>query len=325
MVQRDERPMTWSVHWRGPSSAYWGNMGAIHREIAQEVSHALQVGTSAALHVGEAPEDRQALGAQVWVEAEAVEAAPEETVTVPTLINDRWTLNLPEHRAVRPEWPVWEKERLASMCENLRRGMVVYDIGAEEGDLPGLWASWGCEVALFEPNPRVWPNIRAVWEANDLPKPLGCFVGFAGSRTYEPNPHDRLEGSGWIHGGWPHCAYGPLIGDHGFLNLSERPDVPVITIDEASQHIKAPDAITIDVEGAELHVLRGARDILSDFRPLVWVSVHAEFIKEMYGQTRGEVFEFMKRMRYHAATLAVDHEEHVFFYPRELESTVVLP
>lgn len=318
---RDERGWRWCSATRD----YWGNMEAIHRGIAQEVTRAISQRTPAAMDVGQQAPSRPEVGAQVRFGAAAIEAETETTVTVPTLINERWTLNLPEHRAVRPEWPTWEKERLASMHENLKPGAVVYDIGAEEGDLPGLWASWGCQVALFEPNPKVWPNIRAVWEANRLPKPLGCFVGFAGQRTYEPDPRNRLEGSGWIHGGWPACAYGPLIGDHGFLNLSERPDVPVITIDEASKHIKAPDAITIDVEGAELHVLRGARDILSDFRPLVWVSVHAEFIKEMYGQTRQDVFEFMKRMRYHGATLAVDHEEHVFFYPREMESMVVLP
>jgi hypothetical protein len=133
---------------------------------------------------------------------------------IPTAINGRddWTLLLPEHRHFRREWPWFEAGRLHAMRHFIGDGDVVFDIGAEEGDFPALWATWGAEVVLVEPNDRVWPNIRAIFEANDLGhRVLATFSGFAG-----PEPRDLPEQS-WLHvDGWPNSAYGAVIGDHGF-------------------------------------------------------------------------------------------------------------
>jgi len=282
-----------------------------------------------------------------------------DVAMVPTTINGRWNLLLPEHRAARPEWTGWEVERVQSMHANLRPGMVLYDIGTEEGDLSALYASWvadagrcpncggypatdvraaqgplcwwqscartgGGGAVLFEPNPRVWPNIRAIWEANALAAPIATWVGFAGSgervsREFVAEhvlPRD---------GKWPACASGPLIGDHGFLNLSERPDVPSITIDQmAAATGRPPDAITIDVEGAELHVLRGADHTLTEQRPLVWCSVHPEFMFHMYDQYERDLHDWMHDHRYWAVHLGYDHEHHVLFYPIEREDAINL-
>lgn len=279
---------------------------------------------------------------------------------IPTTINERWTLFLPEHRHARLEWPVWEKERLAAMhdlitgadqivcwtCEDTwkrddpdrcldashRQNVlaevhetyidqherdVVYDIGAEEGDFPALWATWGADVVLVEPNPRVWPNIRAIFEANGLVDHVkGWHVGFAGKdvRTADWS-HDPARGENPDEDvdGWPRCAYGPVIGDHGFLVLPERPDVPVTTIDNLAARYGAPTVITIDVEGAELTVLRGAKAVLSVNRPAVFVSVHIDlpWIDEKYpGDTGDKVAEFMTAYGYVGRHLATDHEEH---------------
>jgi FkbM family methyltransferase len=221
---------------------------------------------------------------------------------VETWINDRWPLLLPKHRADRPEWPHWEAGRLASMwhhlagksrneCDgcggmvastggfvNAQNGEVVYDIGSEEGDFPALFSSWGCDVVLFEPNDRVWPNIRAVWDANQLRPPLGMFVGFAGpdddrcAHLAKGTP----DVDGVWSGEWPEAAYGPVIGDHGFKTMPEYPEIPRFAIDDVARFLKPPTAITIDVEGAEYEVLLGAQKTLQEFKPKVWVSVHPE-------------------------------------------------
>lgn len=96
-------------------------------------------------------------------------------------VNNKWEIVLPDHRADWPEWSKgkgWEKARLDSMHENLSKDDVIYYVGAEEGDMPALCAMWGARVVLFEPNSRVWPNIRATWEANKLEDPLFCYVGY---------------------------------------------------------------------------------------------------------------------------------------------------
>src|SRR5882724_6033705 len=91
----------------------------------------------------------------------------------PTLINGKWQLLLPKHRADRPEWKTgWEVERLDALRASIEPGKLVFDVGAEEGDMSALYALWGAQVVLFEPNERVWPNIRAIWEANRLELPF---------------------------------------------------------------------------------------------------------------------------------------------------------
>lgn len=233
-------------------------------------------------------------------------------MTVPmieTTINGRWSLKLPEHRAARPEWATgWEPERISSMHDHLGPGDVVYDVGAEEGDMPGLWASWGCQVGMFEPNARVWPNIRVIWEGNELPPPLFAFPGFAAD-------HDSPQ-LDYGAGGWPDSAYGPVIGDHGFCNLCERPDIQRVSIDTMSKRHAPPTGITIDVEGAELRVLTGARRTLQNHRPRVWVSIHPQFMDDTHGDTPEELQAFMSELGYEAEHLATDHEEHWLFSPK---------
>lgn len=243
---------------------------------------------------------------------------------IPTEINGRWTLLLPQHRAERAQWNIenggWETERIAAMAESIGPGSVVYDIGAEEGDLPALWASWGAEVVLVEPNPLVWPNMKVIFEANDLVGLLrGWFVGFAGEHARLPVGTFQ-EDYVWDEWGiWPKCAFGSVIGDHGFLVLEERPDVPVTTVDALAQEWGAPTHITIDVEGAELTVLRGARDVLLGQRPTVFVSIHTDlpWMELRYpGDTRDSVIAFMNLVGYDGEHLATDHEEHWVFRPR---------
>lgn len=235
---------------------------------------------------------------------------------VPAMMNGRWPLVLPEHRATRPEAPWWEATRLAAMHHVISRltDPVVLDVGAEEGDFPALWATWGAQVMLAEPNPRVWPNILAIWEANGLPDPLWTWAGFLGApedRRGDEQPQDAARS-------WPACASGDVIGDHGFCQLYERPDLPSTTVDDVASHVGYPDVITMDVEGSELHVLRGAQRVLEEQRPHVFVSIHPEFMHVHYGITDGvaAVRGFMHDRGYPRDShvfLSIDHEHHWWF------------
>lgn len=269
-----------------------------------------------------------------------------------TEINGRWHLWLPEHRAKRAQWSLdnggWETERLAAMHDVISVAPLVefegdrfsplppiprhlvFDIGAEEGDFPALWASWGANVVMVEPNPKVWPNVRAIFEANQLEDRVrGWFVGFAGTEPRAPawqpssyaQPGYARAGTTWpdtaVEGpqgvSWPVCAYGEVIGDHGFLALPERPDVPVATIDELADWHGPPTVITLDIEGAELVALRGAERVLSVAKPIVFMSIHLDecWIDRHYeGDTPEAIHEFMEDRGYVGTWLARDHEEH---------------
>lgn len=234
-------------------------------------------------------------------------------------INDRWPLWLPAYRAARPEMPWWEATRLAAMHHHLREGTgasVIIDVGAEEGDFPALWATWGLRVVLVEPNPRVWPNIRAIWEANELRRPVGMYVGFASDMNCPATDTQDFDSS--MLDGWPRCAYGPMVGDHGFRHLAQQTDTtPQMTIDRLVSLVGvAPDAITVDVEGAELRVLRGAHDVLERLRPKVWVSVHPDSMKVLYDTPSEELIAYMHLLDYEPTFLTADHEQHWQFLPR---------
>lgn len=232
-----------------------------------------------------------------------------------TLINGRWELLLPQHRAARPEWPWWEATRLAAMAHHIGPEDIVWDVGAEEGDFPALWASWGARVVLAEANPKVWPNIKTIFDANQLPDPMLCWAGFLGDTHTDGTWVD----SAWINGHWPPSADGPVIGDHGFCQLGERPDLPSTSIDWLIEFAQAPPptVITMDVEGSELHVLRGAERTLAEHRPKVFVSIHPEFLLEHYGIERGVemVRNLMAGHGYAEQFLSIDHEVHWMFLP----------
>jgi FkbM family methyltransferase len=243
---------------------------------------------------------------------------------VEVVINGRWPLMLPVHRAERAEWSSpagWERAKLDSIHANLRPGDVVYDVGAEEGDESALYALWvgpSGGVVLFEPNAKVWPNIRVIFEANALSRPMVCWSGFA-SNVDTPSALDAIEP------GWPESAYGPVIGDHGFQSLVEREQsLPNIRLDTIAGPVGPPDAIMIDVEGAELRVLHGAARVLAERRPLVWVSVHPTMLGYDYQANPEDVHVLMMGHGYRMHLLAQEHENQWLYWPAERDD-VVLP
>lgn len=237
----------------------------------------------------------------------------------PCLMNGTWTLLLPHERALWDSWRTgWETERLQHMHANIRPGDVVYDIGAEHGDISGLCASWaGPEggVVLVEPSPGYWPSIRAIFEANGLGDPLFCWAGFASDVTVEAPA--QMDSGVLLTGGWPRCSRGPIQGDAGFRTVWERGhDTPQARIDDLVVWSKPPDVITMDIEGAELLALRGAQKTLETFRPLVYVSVHPDDFMAPYGYNQADLWEFVAGLGYEPYLIAEDHELHaLLFHP----------
>jgi FkbM family methyltransferase len=85
-------------------------------------------------------------------------------------------------------------------------------------------------------------------------------------------------------------------------------EVDTLTIDSFCEERKVnPDLIKIDVEGAELMVLKGAPNVLSRCRPIIYLSVHPRHLK-LGGQTVQELREYLENHDYQVTDPASDVE-----------------
>lgn len=218
-------------------------------------------------------------------------------------VNGRWDIILPDHRADRAEWVSetgWERARLDSMFETTKPGDVVYYVGAESGDMAGLLAMWGAKLVLFEPNEKAWPQIKSVWEANKLSAPEMMIEGFASDKTsaeYKYFP-------------WPESAKGEIVPDHGFKELSDPAELPQVKIDDLNM---VPNMISIDVEGSEGKVLRGAEQTLRKYHPRIYLSLHPEFMRT-YDEWGAELRKWIIDLGYKETLLDYPlHEVHLLY------------
>lgn len=197
----------------------------------------------------------------------------------------------------------WETDYLKNLHESLRPGMIVFDIGAEQGEFSAMVAKvvGGGNVHLFEPSDRYWPNIKRLFDYNNF-NIGGCFNGFVSNySTYQKD-----------YFGWPECSNGNIFtGTYQLLQSSSPIDIPTISIDEYCK-IKniTPDVLMIDCEGAEVNIIDGARNILINNSPIVFVSVHSDQEILNHGRQRKELFDMFNEFGYKYELINKDHEEH---------------
>lgn len=171
----------------------------------------------------------------------------------------------------------WEQPRFQHMEKHLLPGMKLFDVGSEQGYMSAVYARFvggGENMVLMEPVPQVWPNARTIWQANNLNTPCGVWCGLVSSTSWVAEMHDFDYG---YRDGWPTCAFGDQLLDATKFRYEHehRHCTDAITIDDFVWKTNIiPDAITIDVEGYEPSVIAGGIEVIRQYRPLIWVSVH---------------------------------------------------
>jgi FkbM family methyltransferase len=153
----------------------------------------------------------------------------------------------------------------------LTAGQIVFDIGANIGYytlVASRQVGASGRVLAFEPFPR---NISYLYRH--------VVLNAAGNVTVVPMAcSDRTALMRFAAGA--NCATGRLVDAAAASPNSSVEYVASVTVDEIVRESGlVPDVLKIDVEGAEVQVLRGAHQTLSAKRPTILLSVHSEDLR----------------------------------------------
>jgi FkbM family methyltransferase len=181
------------------------------------------------------------------------------------------------------------RERLTRhFIELLRAGDGVIDVGANVGYYTMVAAklvgSTGC-VHAFEASPRIFPWLRANAELNPT----------ANIQVHSQAVTDRCGEVEF------YTARAEKTGFSSIRNLGERADhvtvVPTVSLDSILDELPQIRLVKIDVEGAELLVLRGMQQLILRDRPHIIFEIDDCFLRELGADARQQC-EFLIRLGY---------------------------
>lgn len=176
---------------------------------------------------------------------------------------------------VRPAWRhvTWNPDEYAAFRAATRPGDVVIEAGANAGAYAVLFGQWvgpSGRVYAFEPDPRAFAALAdhvALNGVADRVVPIGAAV-------VEQPGNVRLQLA-------PSSGLSRVAGTRD--DVTESVDVDGVSIDEFCARLNiTPALLKIDVEGAELGVLRGARRTIAAAGPALhlFVEMHPALWKQ---------------------------------------------
>lgn len=178
----------------------------------------------------------------------------------------RYPITLPADKGI---WTgTYELELAQAMAQAVPRGSVCLDIGGWRGFFGGVMALAGAgRVVIFEPLPANAAQIRRMIELNPgLPVEL---MEAAVSDTDGEIEFCLM----------PETSMGKVAASsfQSGTDGGQRIRVRTVGLDNliARGQLAAPAVMKIDVEGAELLVLRGARQVLAAHRPTLFMEIHS--------------------------------------------------
>jgi FkbM family methyltransferase len=166
------------------------------------------------------------------------------------------------------DWPLPAEIGVLAERGRLRDGALVFDIGAHQGvvammlgDLVGAGGSVVAVEATLHNAEVAWRNVAM----NGLTQVVVLHAAGA-----------DVPGV---------LRFSPRMNGHVAASDEASVDVRALTVDELTSQHGAPEVLFVDVEGYELHVLRGARHTLESHHPDLFIEVHVDAGLERFGTT----------------------------------------
>ena len=153
------------------------------------------------------------------------------------------------------------------MVEQLRPGMIFYDLGANIGFFSLLAARLvgpQGKVFSFEPDTEAFTRLKRNIERNGFSqitpvnKGVWSTTGTAAFLVADASSPDRG------------------VGKLAPADTGGYPKVPCIALDDFIVGSPPPNVMKVDVEGAELEVLRGAHVLWREYKPSIVCELHSE-------------------------------------------------
>jgi len=177
---------------------------------------------------------------------------------------------------------LYELETRTCMERHVRQGDVVFDVGAHHGLytlMASVLAGPSGRVVAFEPLPGNATVLQKHLRLNRIRN-----VQVMNRAASDTTGMSRFS-TGISH--W-----------EGSLNAGGQLEVGTVALDDVvGTEIPAPQVVKMDVEGAELRVLMGARNTLSRHRPVIIFEAHTEAL-------RAECTKLLEGLDYEVTVLA---------------------
>ncbi len=182
----------------------------------------------------------------------------------------------------------YEPDTVNAISSLLRPGMTFFDVGANMGQYTLLAAGLGCKTHSFEPAPAMMEFLAAnVKPVEDRVQLNACGLG---------DSEDLVT----LHMAKPHNVGSTSFRSDPTFASGQTFQVSCTTLDKyvEKNSIARVDVIKIDVEGAELSVLKGAEKVLSGPNRPAIVLEYEESAQQRFGSSCAELTSFLKAHGY---------------------------
>jgi FkbM family methyltransferase len=190
-------------------------------------------------------------------------------------------------------YDVWDAATTKLILRNLSPGMLFIDIGANVGYFTLVAAQQVGQlgrVIAVEPNPLVAEQLRQNVARSGLSNAVVVQAACSDSNQRRSLYLANISGTG-------------NTGQSSFSAQNARSEVSVdvecVTVDQLVEGAKSTrvDLVKIDVEGAEMSVLRGMTRTLTRFRPKLIIEINPERL-DSFATKPGDVIGFIEGFGY---------------------------
>ena len=207
------------------------------------------------------------------------------------------SLLLSEHMQRRIFWMGYYSQDIAHLLNHLLKpGMVVLDVGANIGEITMLAAQRvrpEGRVFSFEPMDEISKQLEWHIKTNQLHQV--SIQKIALGETIADNIPIYLSCGQVIED--ENGGLGSLYGGNQGQNPVQH--ITVTTLDDwqSKQHLERIDLIKIDIEGAELACLKGAKKSIQQYRPKIIIEIQ-DFSSARAGYKSSDILEFLSALNY---------------------------